>query len=53
MGIGLGALFAGWFFQDFIPRIPYIFYGSAFFSAFGVIYLILHQDKPKPVSTFS
>jgi len=52
MGIGLGALFAGLFFQDFIPRIPYIFYGSAFFSAFGVIYLIFHQDKPKPVSPF-
>jgi MFS family permease len=47
-GIGLGALFAGWFFQDFISRIPFIFYGSAFCSALGVIYLLLHQDKPNP-----
>lgn len=53
IGIGLGALFAGWIFHDFIDRIPYIFYGSAFCSALGVIYLIFHQDKPKPQNSFT
>jgi len=53
VGIGLGALFAGWIFHDFIDRIPYIFYGSAFCSALGVVYLIFHQDKPKPQNSFT
>lgn len=53
VGIGLGALLAGWFFQDFINRIPYIFYGSAFCSALGVVYLLFHQDKPKPQNSIA
>jgi MFS family permease len=48
-GIGLGAFFAGWFFQDTIERIPYLFYGAALANAFAVIYLFLHKNKPKPL----
>lgn len=48
VGIGLGALLAGWFFHDIIARIPLVFYGSAISSAIGVVYLLFHQDKPKP-----
>ena len=48
-GIGLGAFFAGWFFQDSIQRIPYIFYGAAFANGLAVIYLFLHKNNPKPI----
>ena len=47
-GIGLGAFFAGWFFQDIIQRIPYIFYGAAVANGLAVIYLFLHKNKSKP-----
>ena len=52
-GIGLGALFAGWFFKDIILRIPYIFYGAAAINGLALIYLFLHRDKPKPVISTS
>ncbi len=47
-GIGLGALFAGWFFKDIILRVPYIFYGAAAINAIAFIYLFIHKDKTKP-----
>lgn len=43
-GIGLGALLAGWFFQDFIQRVPYILYGVAFANGLGLLYLFFHKD---------
>lgn len=52
-GIGLGALFAGWFFKDIILRVPYIFYGAAAINGLALIYLFIHQDKPKPTISTS
>lgn len=48
-GIGLGALVAGWIFQDYIHRIPAIFYACAITSVFGMIYLLVkfRGDTPK------
>lgn len=42
-GIGLGALFAGWYYADIIAHIPFIFYCSAAvtFIAFG--YMLIRQ----------
>lgn len=38
-GIGLGALFAGWIFQDVISRVPSLFYISAGTALAAFIYL--------------
>jgi MFS family permease len=46
-GIGLGAFFAGWFFQDVISRIPIIFYGAATANIIALIYLIYYMRKEK------
>lgn len=45
IGIGLGALLSGWLFADVISRMPYIFYGTAAVTAFGLLYLILRKQK--------
>ncbi|MBL1411152.1 MFS transporter [Sphingobacterium faecale] len=46
MGIGGGALLAGYIYQDFISRIPYIMYGNAvvIFTAF---FYVLYWEKTK------
>ncbi|MDQ6610507.1 MAG: MFS transporter, partial [Bacteroidota bacterium] len=42
-GIGLGAMVAGWAFQDHLERVPYIFYGCALTSVIGLLYLLAKQ----------
>ena len=44
-GIGLGAMVAGWLFQDQLSRVPFIFYGCAVTSIFGLLYLLLKYKK--------
>jgi MFS family permease len=46
-GIGLGAFFAGWFFQDVIGRISWIFYGAAAANIIALIYLLSFIRKEK------
>ena len=41
LGIGLGALLAGAFFQDHLQRIPPLFYASAIVTFLGWLYLLL------------
>ena len=38
-GIGLGALFAGWFFKDIISNVPMLFYVSAAIALSALVYL--------------
>ena len=47
-GIGLGALVAGWVFQDQLERVPMIFYGCAFTSLAGLVYLLLKYRRKQP-----
>jgi len=44
-GIGLGAFFAGLFYQDVVMRIPVVFYASAAVVALSFFYLQLQGDK--------
>lgn len=44
-GIGLGALFSGWFYQDAINMVPYILYGTAIVSTFALIYMMLRNKN--------
>jgi len=44
-GIGLGALCAGWYFQDYIDRISIIIYVSAFICLFGTVYMLKFQNS--------
>ncbi|ERJ59455.1 hypothetical protein M472_11785 [Sphingobacterium paucimobilis HER1398] len=46
IGIGGGALLAGYIYQDFIPRIPYIMYGNAI-VIFLAFFYVLYWDKTK------
>ncbi|HVF82180.1 MAG TPA: MFS transporter, partial [Flavisolibacter sp.] len=39
-GIGLGAMVAGWVFQDHLERVPAIFYGCALTNVIGLVYLV-------------
>lgn len=51
-GIGLGAMVAGWMFQDHLERVPVIFYGCAGMSVIGLGYLMRKQTtKGIPVPT--
>ncbi|MGV0923796.1 MFS transporter [Empedobacter tilapiae] len=45
-GIGLGALCAGWYFQDYLDRIPMVIYVSAFICLLGTIYMLKFKNKP-------
>lgn len=45
VGIGLGALLAGWFYQDVIFRVKYIFYGSAIVNVLALLYLLIYLRK--------
>ena len=44
-GIGLGALFSGWYYQDVLEKIPTIFYACAFFAILGFIYMLFYNKK--------
>jgi predicted MFS family arabinose efflux permease len=44
-GIGLGAMVAGWIFQDQLNRVPLVFYGCAFVSVLGLLYLLIKHNK--------
>ena len=44
-GIGLGALFSGWYYQDVLTKIPVTFYACAFFAAFGLIYMFIPKKQ--------
>ena len=47
-GIGLGALLAGWYYQDVISHVKYIFYGAAVANILALFYLLWHLNRPKP-----
>ncbi|TDQ11889.1 MFS transporter [Pedobacter metabolipauper] len=46
-GIGLGALFTGWFYQDVILMIPYLLYATAGVTFTGLLYLIYWKNTQK------
>ncbi|HUC80924.1 MAG TPA: MFS transporter, partial [Flavisolibacter sp.] len=46
-GIGLGALAAGWFFQDHLERVPAIFYACAGTCVIGFLYLLSKEKRPR------
>lgn len=48
-GIGLGALCAGWYFQDYLDRIPMVIYVSAFICLLGTIYMLKFKNKPHTI----
>jgi MFS family permease len=43
-GIGIGALAAGWLFQDQVQRVPFILYGTAALTVPGLVYLLRTQN---------
>ena len=45
-GIGLGALFSGWYYQDVIKRIPMVMYISAGLTFVAVLYMYFRYKKP-------
>ena len=45
-GIGLGALFSGWVYQDALKMIPPIMYASAVITVFALIYLLFRSNTP-------
>ncbi len=45
-GIGLGAFFSGWYYQDVISKIPLIMYACAFMVFVAFIYM-MHKLKEK------
>lgn len=49
-GIGLGALFAGWYYADVITHIPLIFYVSAGITVIALSYMIWRKYRPQKVS---
>jgi len=44
-GIGLGALFAGWYYQDAIAKIPVVMYASAALILIAIGYILLRSKK--------
>jgi MFS family permease len=44
-GIGLGALFAGWYYQDVLARIPLVMYTSAGITLCAFGYMFLRERK--------
>jgi MFS family permease len=42
-GIGLGALFAGWYYQDVISRVPLIMYSSATIALLALVYMLFRS----------
>ncbi|TAE35343.1 MAG: MFS transporter [Sphingobacteriales bacterium] len=46
-GIGLGALLAGWYYQDVLFRVKYIFYGAAVVNVLALVYLLWYLNRRK------
>jgi len=44
-GIGLGALFSGWYYQDVIARIPLLLYISAGIVLTGMLYMVWREKQ--------
>jgi predicted MFS family arabinose efflux permease len=44
-GIGLGALAAGWLFNDQVQRVPAILYGCAALTLPGLLYLLRTRNN--------
>ncbi|MBL4604251.1 MAG: MFS transporter [Flavobacteriaceae bacterium] len=44
-GIGLGALFSGWYYKDILERIPDIIYACAVLAFIGLLYMLLKNKK--------
>ena len=44
-GIGLGALFSGWYYQDVITKIPLIMYATAVTAAIGLVYMLFRKKS--------
>lgn len=49
-GIGLGAMVAGWVFQDRLERMPVIFYACAAITFIGLVYLLIKWKAKTPLS---
>jgi MFS family permease len=49
-GIGLGALFSGWYYQDVISRIPMMMYASAGVAFIALAYMKLRARSGKLIS---
>jgi MFS family permease len=47
LGIGLGALIAGWLYQDQLKLVPIIFYGAAAITLLGLLYLLFIYKPEK------
>lgn len=47
IGIGLGALIAGWLYQDVIAMIPVMFYVSGFTTLLALLYVYYWKQKNK------
>jgi MFS family permease len=47
-GIGIGALVAGWLFNDHVHRVPVILYGTAALTVPGLVYLLRPQHNTLP-----
>jgi MFS family permease len=46
-GIGLGALFAGWYYQDVITKVPVIMYSSAVIAILALAYMLFRSPAHK------
>lgn len=44
-GIGLGALLAGWYYQDVVARIPQIIYASSVIVLLSLAYMLLRKKE--------
>lgn len=45
-GIGLGALLAGWFYQDVISMVPWLLYAAGAVAILAFIYMLFWRKKP-------
>ena len=48
-GIGLGALFAGWYYQDVISKIPLVMYASSAITVVALGYMLLRNNIRKSI----
>jgi len=49
-GIGLGALLTGWYFQDYLERVPTIIYVAASVCIIATLYMLKFKNTPKVIS---
>lgn len=48
-GIGLGALVAGWLYQDVIGMVPYIIYGTGVTTIVALVYMFMRSETGQKV----